>query len=214
MSLNGCQLEGSSRGLVVKYAEDQHKKKELSRLQHLTMNQNNFRGNNGPGGGPQQNMGGMGMGMGGPGMGGPGMGGPGMGGPPNKLRIDSKPDMMNPYFYAQAPHGMHPSGAALYAQPHSPMHLLHSPMNNAQMYMPPSPPSPMHAAAAGMSQDYNQKRMGKARGGGGGGGGGRFNFDMPQQGGAPGGPNGPMGSPSPYGMYAAQQLPPYMTGPG
>lgn len=165
------------------------------------MNQNNFRGNNGPGGGPQQNMGGMGM------------GGPGMGGPPNKLRIDSKPDMMNPYFYAQAPpHGMHPPGAALYAQPHSPMHLLPSPMSNGPMYMPPSPPSPMHAAAvaaaAGMPQDFNQKRMGKQRGGG------RFNFDMPPQGGAPGGPpNGPMGSPSPYGMYAPQQLPPYMTGP-
>lgn len=40
LSLNGCQLDGSSRGLVVKYAEDQHKKKELDRLQSLTANPN------------------------------------------------------------------------------------------------------------------------------------------------------------------------------
>jgi hypothetical protein len=37
LSLDGCQLEGSSRPLGVKYAEDQHKKKELSRLHHLTI---------------------------------------------------------------------------------------------------------------------------------------------------------------------------------
>eukprot|EP01035_Chromulina_nebulosa_P034144 gene34144-45780_t len=43
LSLNGCQLEGSNRGLVVKYAEDQHKKKELSRLHSLTTG-NPYRG--------------------------------------------------------------------------------------------------------------------------------------------------------------------------
>lgn len=37
LALNGCQVEGSSRGLVVKFAEDQHKKKELSRLHNLTL---------------------------------------------------------------------------------------------------------------------------------------------------------------------------------
>jgi len=36
LTLNGCQLEGSSRGLVVKYAEDQHKRREMSRLQNFT----------------------------------------------------------------------------------------------------------------------------------------------------------------------------------
>ena len=36
LSLNGCQLEGGQRGLVVKYAEDQHKKREMDRLQNLT----------------------------------------------------------------------------------------------------------------------------------------------------------------------------------
>lgn len=198
LSLNGCQLEGSTRGLVVKYAEDQHKKKELSRLQHLTLNQN-FRGNPAGPGGPQQNMG---MGMGGP------------GGPQNKLRMDGgKPEMLNPYFYAQAPpHGMpHPPPGAMYGQPPSPMHLIHSPITNGPMYMPPSPPSPMHAAAAAqMSQaDFNQKRLnGKGQRG-------RFNFDgMPPQG-APGGPGGgPMGSPAAYGIYAPQQLPPYLTGAG
>lgn len=49
MALSGCELEGSSRPLVVKYAEDQHKKKELSRLQTLTTNayrMNNMMGNN------------------------------------------------------------------------------------------------------------------------------------------------------------------------
>lgn len=53
LSLNGCQLEGSSRGLVVKYAEDQHKKKELSRL-HTLAGPPNGGGNhssNGNGGG-------------------------------------------------------------------------------------------------------------------------------------------------------------------
>jgi hypothetical protein len=34
--LNGCILDGSSRGLTVKYAEDQHKKREMTRLQNLT----------------------------------------------------------------------------------------------------------------------------------------------------------------------------------
>lgn len=37
MSLNGYKLEDASRGLVIKYAEDQHKKKELTRLQGLTI---------------------------------------------------------------------------------------------------------------------------------------------------------------------------------
>lgn len=45
------QLEGATRGLVVKFAEDQHKKKELNRLHNLTMNAA-FRG--GPNGGPGQ----------------------------------------------------------------------------------------------------------------------------------------------------------------
>lgn len=40
------QLEGATRGLVVKFAEDQHKKKELNRLHNLTMNAA-FRGPNG-----------------------------------------------------------------------------------------------------------------------------------------------------------------------
>lgn len=40
------QLEGATRGLVVKFAEDQHKKKELNRLHNLTMN-SAFRGPNG-----------------------------------------------------------------------------------------------------------------------------------------------------------------------
>jgi len=35
VALNGRQLEGSVRCLIVKYAEDQHKKKELNRLQNL-----------------------------------------------------------------------------------------------------------------------------------------------------------------------------------
>lgn len=38
LCLNGCQLEGSPRGLIVKYAEDQHKKRELTRLHNLSMN--------------------------------------------------------------------------------------------------------------------------------------------------------------------------------
>lgn len=51
LSLNGMQLEGATRGLVVKFAEDQHKKKELNRLHNLTMNAA-FRG--GPNGGQGQ----------------------------------------------------------------------------------------------------------------------------------------------------------------
>jgi RNA recognition motif-containing protein len=46
LSLNGMQLEGATRGLVVKFAEEQHKKKELNRLHNLTMNAA-FRGPNG-----------------------------------------------------------------------------------------------------------------------------------------------------------------------
>lgn len=46
LSLNGCLLDGSNRGLVVKYAEDQHKKKELNRLHNLTITAA-FRGSHG-----------------------------------------------------------------------------------------------------------------------------------------------------------------------
>lgn len=66
LSLNGCQLEGASRGLVVKFAEDQHKKKELNRLHNLTMTAG-FRGPGAPPNGHNQmggHMGGMNRGMG------------------------------------------------------------------------------------------------------------------------------------------------------
>eukprot|EP01038_Epipyxis_sp_PR26KG_P004924 gene4924-6890_t len=36
LALNGYAIDGTARGLVVKYAEDQHKKKELNRLHSLT----------------------------------------------------------------------------------------------------------------------------------------------------------------------------------
>eukprot|EP01039_Chlorochromonas_danica_P009414 gene9414-10399_t len=105
LSLNGCQLEGSSRPLVVKYAEDQHKKKELSRLHNLTIN-NAFR-RIGMGGGMLNPMAGGSMPS------------------PKSSRLDGKGDMMNHGYYYQQ-QGMPPS---LYASQTQPMSLLPSPMN-------------------------------------------------------------------------------------
>jgi hypothetical protein len=53
LSLNGYQLEGTARPLMVKYAEDQHKKKELNRLHNLTLNTAFPRGMGGGGGSGQ-----------------------------------------------------------------------------------------------------------------------------------------------------------------
>lgn len=75
LTLNGCQLEGSSRGLIVKYAEDQHKKKELTKLHNLTLN-TNFRGASNGNNNNQKFRSDDGMG--------------------------SKPEMMNPQYYYQA----------------------------------------------------------------------------------------------------------------
>jgi RNA recognition motif-containing protein len=112
LSLNGCQLDGSQRPLVVKYAEDQHKKKELNRLHNLTLN-TSFQGGRGGG------MGGMG------------------GGPPMNGSMNMKPknDMMgggSPFYYqSQNMVNMYSS------QQPPPMPLVHSPVNsNHQMFLP------------------------------------------------------------------------------
>jgi hypothetical protein len=114
LSLNGCQLDGSQRPLVVKYAEDQHKKKELNRLHNLTLN-TSFQGGRGGG------MGGMG-------------GGPSMNG---NMNMKPKNDMMgggSPYYYqSQNMVNMYSS------QQPPPMALVHSPVNNNHQMFLPSP---------------------------------------------------------------------------
>lgn len=146
LSLNGCQLEGSNRGLVVKYAEDQHKKKELSRLHSLTTS-NPYRGIAGP-----LSIGNMGPGsMGSGGMGPGGLGPGGMGGislsNPNmmnqsqggqKMRGDGKSHSlslnlsghdMSPQSYYYSHQQQQQSIGGMYGGPSSPIQIMHPPLS-------------------------------------------------------------------------------------
>lgn len=115
LALNGCQLEGSSRGLIVKYAEDQHKKKELHRLHNLTAN-NSYRAMGMPGG----------------------MSGMQADSRAHQLNLKSDP-LAQTYYYQQQ------NMNAAYGGPHSPLHspMLqhpHSPISAGHIYLPSTAP--------------------------------------------------------------------------
>lgn len=189
MSLNGFQLEGSPRPLAVKYAEDQHKKKELSRLHNLTLN-TGFRG--GPGG--MQGGGGPG-GMGNhpmnlnhhPGnnmhhhQNNPGLVGGNMNMNMNNMNNnnmkfrDNKNDgqgglgqgggggpLGSPYFYqAQSLANMYNNPQP---SPPPPMPMVHSPIGNNRMMFAPPPPNPgtPPGMGGGGMGDFNGRRTPRA----------------------------------------------------
>lgn len=134
LTLNGCQLEGSSRPLVVKYAEDQHKKKELTRLHNLTLN-TAFRGGPQQGGQPgqMQNQNKQ--------FRGPGENHHQMKQPPQQNEVVNHPF----YYQSQNMANMYNN-----PQPPSPMQMVHSPINSNQMYLPPN-------AATSPVHDFNKR---------------------------------------------------------
>jgi len=116
LSLNGYVLDGSNRGLVVKYAEDQHKKKELFRLSNLTSTSyrdNNYSGNMYQNNDQQQSQ-------------------------QQKFRMDHQKQEIaaQQAFYFQQQHGINQN---VYNSPIAgPLQMVHSPMNNA-MYLNQQP---------------------------------------------------------------------------
>mmetsp|Transcript_8334 Transcript_8334/g.12422 ORF Transcript_8334/g.12422 Transcript_8334/m.12422 type:complete len:524 (-) Transcript_8334:1703-3274(-) len=145
LSLNGCQLEGSNRGLVVKYAEDQHKKKELSRLHSLTTS-NPYRGS-------MVGMGGQGLSMG------MSMGPPkGLRDPKGHLSLSLGQDLQQQqqaYYF--------PQQQAMYGGPPSPITMMHAPMSP----LSPGPPLSMYQMQMPPQPDYGGVGGGSKRPGGG-----------------------------------------------
>lgn len=185
-------MEGSPRPLIVKYAEDQHKKKELNRLHNLSMGNSYRTGNPMMQGHPLgMGMNGMGMGMGGHSSHQPqphhhqphphhqsgNMMGGGM--PMTMTMNNNGMNMMNQR--REGPKGNEqqggPLGSPYFYQPQSmanmysnpqpspppPMPMVHSPVGNNRMMFGPPPTNPgTPPGMGGMGGEFSGRRTPRA----------------------------------------------------